>query len=75
MQPIVRGIEQQYGACLTVTHLNFHAESDLRRALQPIGTPEFFLLDASGAALHRWIGEVEADEFRAAIEPLCETSG
>ena len=55
--------------------MNFHAESDLRRALQSIGTPEFFLLDARGAALHRWIGEVEADAFRAAIEPLCETSG
>lgn len=73
MQPIVHGLEEQFGACVDFVRSNFHADSALRRAFDPIGTPEIFITDASGVILHHWIGLTEAEELEAALRPLCES--
>ncbi len=72
MRPIVNGLKQRYAGCLSVVEVNFHATSALRDALHPIGTPEFVLLDSAGNEVARWIGVIGAEEFDAAVGPLCE---
>jgi hypothetical protein len=71
MQPIVHGLEAKYGECVDFARANFHADSVLRRTFDPIGTPEFFLTDASGAVVHHWIGVTEAETLEAALASLC----
>lgn len=71
MVPIVHGLKRRYSACLTVDEVNFHAASPLRDELNPLGSPEFFLIDTSGKSIYRWFGFTEAEEFDSILEPLC----
>jgi hypothetical protein len=71
MEPIVHGLEDKYGSCMSMQRVNFHAKSMWRDLLSPIGTPEFVLLDSSEEIIHRWFGVTEADEFAAVLDPLC----
>lgn len=71
MIPIVNGLKQAYQTCLTVDHVNFHADTPLHQALRPFGSPEFILLDAAEAILYRWFGRTERAEFDDVLGPLC----
>lgn len=56
MLPIVHGLERKYGDRITFVRLNIHnpATFPLQEQLGFSVTPEFFLLDASGAILAHW---------------------
>jgi hypothetical protein len=71
MQPIVNGIKEQYGSCIKVKRVNFHAESHWHELIEPIGSPEFVLLDENENILYRWIGLTEKEEFVKVLGPLC----
>jgi hypothetical protein len=71
MAAIVHGLPTQYAGCLTLTRVNLHGRDPLRETLQPLGTPEFVLLDAQQRELMRWFGVTEAREFDAVLTDLC----
>ena len=71
MQPIVNGLEKQYGSCLRLQRVNYHAETRWHKLIEPIGSPEFALLDSKDNILHRWIGITDTEEFEAVLSPLC----
>ena len=73
MRPIVNGLKAKYGECLDFVHSNFHADSPLRRTLTPIGTPEFFVVDAHGVVLRHWIGGTSKEELELALAEVCGT--
>lgn len=71
MVPIVHGLKERYADCLSVERVNFHANSEWHEAINPMATPEFALLDATGAILYRWFGVINAQEFEDVLQPLC----
>ncbi len=71
MQPIVHGLKQKYAACLSVDSINFHGKDPAIETLNPLGSPDFFLLDSAGKILYRWLGRVEPEEFDEVLKPLC----
>jgi hypothetical protein len=71
MRPIVDGLAKHYAACLSVERINFNGDNDWIARLDPVGTPEFVLLDAAGALRYRWFGTVTPEEFDTIIAPLC----
>ncbi len=71
MEPIVHGLEDKYGSCMSMQRVNFHAKSTWRELLSPIGTPEFVLLDSSEEIIHRWFGVTDEEEFAVILDPLC----
>jgi len=71
MTPIVYGLKEKYSSCLNMERVNFHAHSEWRELLSPIGTPEFVLLKVSKEVLYRWFGFTQEEEFAAVLDPLC----
>ena len=72
MVPIVNGLEDRYGSCLTLERVNLHDHTPWHEKLNPLGSPEFALLDAGGQLLHRWFGFTEAAAFDETLMPLCD---
>jgi len=73
MEPIVYGLKEKYSSCMSMNRVNFHAKSEWRELLSPVGTPEFVLLDSSKQVIQRWFGYTEEEEFAAVIDPLCNS--
>lgn len=71
MEPIVYGLKDKYSSCMIMQRVYFHAESDWKELLSPIGTPEFVLLRASKEIIYRWFGITEEQEFASVLDPLC----
>mgnify|MGYP003417642253 CR=1 FL=1 len=71
MEPIVHGLKESYGGCMSMRRVNFHARSEWHELLSPIGTPEFVLLNSSREVIYRWFGYTEETEFAAVLDPLC----
>lgn len=71
MDPIVNGLKKEYARCMKVERVNFHKWSSWHELLNPIGSPEFGLLDSSQKILYRWFGVVDKEEFTAILKPLC----
>jgi hypothetical protein len=71
MGPIVNGIKKEYAGCMQVELVNFHERSTWHDLLDPLGSPEFDLLDSTKSVIYRWFGVVEKEEFSAVLDPLC----
>lgn len=71
MEATVRGLATQYATCLEVVRVNMNGTQPLRDQLQPLGTPEFFLLDPAGQIHSRWFGVTEKEEFVEVLEGVC----
>jgi hypothetical protein len=72
MEPIVHGLTQRYSGCLALERVNFHAETAWSKKINPLGSPEFAVVDAAGKILYRWSGFTEAESFDAVLQPLCK---
>lgn len=71
VEPIVHGLKETYGNCMSMSRVDFHARSEWTDLLSPIGTPEFVLLDSHKQVIYRWFGYTTEAEFAAVIDPLC----
>jgi hypothetical protein len=71
MEPIVHGLIQQYRECLTLERVNYHAPGAWQDKINPMGAPEFDLVDASGKIVYRWVGFSEKAGFDEVLKPLC----
>ena len=72
MAPKVHSLEALYGSRMNFVYLDIDDPANVgsQRALgyRYQYQPQFFLLDANGKTLGQWIGLVNADELRSAIE-------
>jgi len=73
MRPIVNGLKKEYQVCMVVERVPFHSETYWGNLIDPIGTPEFALLDSSENILYRWVGFTEKEEFTMILDSLCDT--
>jgi len=71
MEPTVRGLTKRYSGCLVLERVNFHAQTAWSEKINPLGSPEFALVDAAGAILYRWSGVTERESFDEVLQPLC----
>jgi len=71
MQPIVNGLEKEYGSCIRLQSVNYHAATRWHELIEPIGSPEFAVMDSNEKILHRWVGFTERVAFESVLEPLC----
>ncbi|MBI3161277.1 MAG: hypothetical protein HYZ23_02145 [Chloroflexi bacterium] len=71
MLPIVNGIKKEFQACLQVERVHISADTQWHDLIDPIGTPEFALVDSPGNVIYRWVGFTEREEFADVIHPLC----
>lgn len=62
---MVHGLEAKYAGRIRFTYLDADDSRTrgFQRALGFNYQPEFYLLDAGGALLHKWVGYVAPDEF------------
>lgn len=69
MAPIVHGLEAEYAGKVRFTYLDIddRLSDKLKSALGYRAQPHFFLLDEQGEIIAQWLGFVDADTFRAAI--------
>lgn len=72
MEPTVRGLTQRYRSCLTLERVNFHAVTAWSEKINPLGSPEFALVDATGTLLYRWSGVTPPESFDEILQPLCQ---
>lgn len=72
MQPVVHGLEAQYGNEIEFVYLNIDEPATLpaKQALSFRFQPHFVLLDADGQVIEEWLGYVEAGEFEQAFQQL-----
>ena len=70
MKPIVHGLEAEYQERIQFTYLDMDdpATDAIKRELGFQWRPHFFLLDGSGAVIRQWVGMVEEQELRAALD-------
>ncbi|HFB52467.1 MAG TPA: c-type cytochrome, partial [Anaerolineae bacterium] len=70
MQPIVDGIEQEYGDRLTIQRINADKGDGpaIVRAYNILGHPSVLLIDKNGKERQRFVGPQDADTLRKAIE-------
>ncbi len=72
MAPKVHSLEALYGSRMNFVYLDIDDPANVG-SQKALGyryqyQPQFFLLDANGKTLGQWIGLVNADELRSAIE-------
>ena len=69
MAPMVHGLEAKYFGRIKFSYLDADdpATLDFQRILGFRFQPEFYLLDASGQVLKKWVGFVSQEEFEAAF--------
>jgi thioredoxin-related protein len=67
MAPMVHGLEAQYAGKIQFTYLDADDSrtQEFQRALGFRYQPEFYLLDAQGAVLQKWVGYVSREEFES----------
>jgi thioredoxin-related protein len=67
MAPMVHGLEVEYYGQIDFYYLDADdpATSDFQRELGFRYQPEFYLLDAAGNVIQKWVGYVSADGFRS----------
>ncbi len=70
MEPIVHGLENEYGEQLDFVYYDIDApESEgAMREYNFRVQPHFILLDADGEIIEEWFGSVPADQFVAAFD-------
>ena len=73
MAPIVHGLEARYSDRMTFSYLDIDdpATREFRETLGYRYQPEFYLLDAQGTVIQKWVGLVDeqalVDAFDAAL--------
>lgn len=69
MQPVVHGLEEQYGDQIEFVYLDIDdpATNEAKRALGFRFQPHFLLLDEQGAVQQQWLGMVQAEDFERAF--------
>ena len=69
MRPIVHGLEDKYSAKIDFVYLDVDdsATTAAKRKLGYRVQPDYYLLDADGKVIQRWIGSVEAKAFEEGI--------
>lgn len=69
MAPMVHGLEAQYFGKIKFTYLDADDPStlDFQRVLGFRYQPEFYLVDAQGNVLQKFIGYVEQEQFETAF--------
>ncbi len=70
MAPMVHGLEAEYAGKIKFTFLDADdPQTDpFQSALGFQYQPEFYLLDANGNILKKWIGFVSAEDFKAEFD-------
>ena len=70
MAPIVHGLEQEYEGKIRFHFLDIDdtANRDTMRTLGFRYQPEYYLLDANGQVIRKWIGVVRAEDFRSEFD-------
>ena len=70
MASIVHGLEAEYYDNINVVYLDIDdpANDVFKRELGYRFQPHFFLLDRDGNILEQWLGTVNVEDFRTAIE-------
>jgi hypothetical protein len=70
MAPIVHGLEDRYTDRIAFSYLDIDdpATAEFRATLGYRVQPEFYLLDAQGNVLQKWIGPVQEQAFVAAFD-------
>jgi hypothetical protein len=65
MKPIVHGLEAEYHTQILFTYLDVDdpATNVFKQGLGYRYQPEFYLLDASGAVVQKWVGPVTREQF------------
>ena len=64
---MVHGLEAKYFGKIKFTYLDADDPStrDFQRTLGFVYQPEFYLMDANGEVLMKWVGYVTEDDFEA----------
>ncbi len=72
MQPIVNGLEQEYGHRVVFERVDANTESGRLRfqAYRLRGHPGFVLVDAQGEVLWSFTGPLDSERFRLQLEAL-----
>ena len=67
MVPVVHGLEEKYSGKVNFTFLNMDNPNtyEFQDALGVYYRPEFYLLDADGNVLKKFVGYVSQDKFEA----------
>lgn len=70
MAPMVHGLEVEYYGQIDFYYLDADdpATRDFQRDLGFRYQPEFYLLDAAGNVIQKWVGYVSADGFRSVFD-------
>ena len=70
MKPIVHGLEAKYHTRMEFTYLDIDdpATAPFKAALGYRYQPEYYLLDAQGTPLQKWVGYVQEIDFVTAFE-------
>jgi thioredoxin-related protein len=74
MAPMVHGLEAKYAGRIKFSYLDAD-DARTRGFQQALGfryQPEFYLVDANGELLHRWVGYVSAEQFEAVFSTLAD---
>ncbi|MGD2078039.1 MAG: hypothetical protein PVH18_06630 [Chloroflexota bacterium] len=71
-EPIVNGLEREWGGTVQVVQVNIQNRSNepLLERLDARFTPTFVLIDAAGEEAWRSVGSINADEARRQVEAL-----
>ena len=69
MRPIVHGLEEKYSAKIDFVYLDIDdpTTAEAKRKLGYRVQPDFYLLDAKGQIVQRWIGSVDAKSFEEGL--------
>ena len=70
MAPIVHGLEDRYRDRMSFSYLDIDdpATADFRSVLGFRYQPEFYLLDAQGSVIQKWVGPVQEQDLVNAFD-------
>jgi len=74
MAPMVHGLEAEYFGRVKFSYLDADdpQTESFQRTLGFFYQPEFYLLDANGNVLNKFVGFISEDEFRQALDQNLE---
>ena len=72
MRPIVHGLEDKYNAKIDFVYLDIDdpTSEPAKRKLGYRVRPDFYLIDAQGNVIQRWIGSVDAKTLEQALSKI-----